>query len=247
MKQTYKLVIEYDGAPFHGWQRQKDKPTVQGEIEKTLSTMLNQPVTIAGSGRTDAGVHACAQVASFTADTLLLPKRIKKGLNRMIKSPIVIHHCSFAPDDFHAQYSAVSKEYHYMILNREDPCAINRGYVWHIRHPLDADKMNTCCKEIIGLHDFKSFENTGSPRSTTIREVFSCGVEPQEKDHLVFKIKANGFLKYMVRNLVGTMVQVGLHITTPAEFKAVLTAKDRKKAGATAPAHGLFLKQVNYS
>lgn len=248
MMKNFKIVIEYDGTPFFGWQRQKDRPTVQEEIENTLSRMLNQEVTISGSGRTDAGVHAWGQVASFKAETGLTTERIKKGMNSMIKSPIVIHDCAIVPDDFHAQYSAVSKEYHYVILNREDPCAIRRRYLWHIRHILDLEAMNSCCRQIIGRHDFKSFENTGSPRSTTVRQVFSAGFERRpEGDYLQFRICANGFLKYMVRNIVGTLVLAGRHHISENEFKNILSTKDRKKAGATAPAHGLFLHQVNYS
>jgi len=247
MSSTFKLIIEYDGSTFSGWQKQPDRRTIQGEIEKALSYMLNQPLKITGSGRTDAGVHAWAQVASFKAKTRLLPDQIKKGLNSIIKSPIVIHDCTIVPDDFHAQYSAVSKEYHYCILNREDPCAIKQAYVWHIRPALDIRIMNECCSMIIGTFDFKSFENRGSPKNSTIREVFYSHVENIKKDHLVFKICASGFLKYMVRNLVSTIVLAGLGKISVNEFEMILKAKDRTKAGATAPAHGLFLKQVNYS
>lgn len=246
MIKTFKMVIEYDGTGFFGWQRQKDRPTVQGKIEAILSRMLNQPVTIAGSGRTDAGVHAYGQVASFKADTALLPDRIKKGVNSMMKAPVVVRDCKVVPDGFHAQYSALSKEYHYKILNRDDPCAISRGYAWHISAPLNIEAVNQCCRRIVGTFDFKSFENTGSPRTSTVREVMFCNVEPQENDYLVFKICASGFLKYMVRNIVGTLVAAGLHKITVQDFEDILHAKDRTKAGATAPAHGLFLMQVNY-
>ena len=246
MIRTYKLVIEYDGTAFYGWQRQNELPTVQGIIEKTLSTIFNTEITISGSGRTDAGVHAWAQVASFIAEDRLHPDTVKKALNSMISQPIVIQDCQLVDDDFHAQYSAVSKEYHYFILNREDPCAIKRNYNWHIRTPLDLEKMNQCCGIICGVHDFKSFENTGSPRSSTTRQVFAAQVEPHGQDELVFKISASGFLKYMVRNLVGTIVDVGLGKISVDRFQQILEAKDRKKAGVTAPARGLFLKQVNY-
>lgn len=247
MKQHFKIIIEYDGAPFFGWQRQQDKPTVQEEIENQLSRILNQKITIAGSGRTDAGVHAFGQTASFSADTNLQPHKIKQALNSLIKLPIVIHDCTYVPDTFHAQYSAVSKEYHYVILNREDPCAIQQGYVWHIRHILDIAVMNACATKLIGTFDFKSFENTGSPRTSTVRQIFSAGFGSQGSDQIVFKICANGFLKYMVRNIVGTLVMAGMNKISVSDFEEILKAKDRKKAGATAPAHGLFLMQVNYS
>jgi tRNA pseudouridine38-40 synthase len=247
MKQHFQLTIEYDGSLFYGWQRQQDRPTVQEEIETQLSRILNQKITIAGSGRTDAGVHAYGQTASFAADTRLSPQRIKKGLNSLIKQPVVIHDCSVVSQDFHAQYSAISKEYHYHILNREDPCAIKKGYVWHVRQQLDLNAMNACCKSLVGTHDFKSFENTGSPRSSTVRTVFFSRMERVRNDSLVFKICATGFLKYMVRNIVGTLVAAGRHNISPEKFDRILAAKDRTKAGATAPAHGLFLMRVNYS
>lgn len=247
MKQNFKLIIEYDGTAFFGWQRQKDKKSVQGEIEKTLSKILNQDIKISGSGRTDAGVHAFGQVANFHADTTILPLNLKKGMNSLIKDPIVIRDCCIMADDFHARYNAVSKEYHYVLLNREDPCAINRFFQWHIRHPLNIDAMNQCCQAITGIFDFKSFENTGSPRSSTIREVFFSNITRLDNDRLVFKICANGFLKYMVRNLISTIVLTGLNKITPREFNIILKAKDRTLAGSTAPAHGLFLKKVTYS
>ncbi|MBU8911669.1 MAG: tRNA pseudouridine(38-40) synthase TruA [Desulfobacterales bacterium] len=247
MKKNFKLVIEYDGTEFFGWQRQKDKKTIQGEIEKALSKILNQKIKISGSGRTDAGVHAFGQVANFYADTGILPPDLKKGMNSLIKQPIVIRECCIMDDDFHARYKAVSKEYQYFILNREDPCAIDRLYQWHIRHPLDMGAMSQCCQAITGIFDFKSFENTGSPRSSTIREVFLANISHLGHSRLVFKICASGFLKYMVRNLISTIVLTGLNKRTPHEFTKILEEKDRAKAGPTAPAHGLFLKKVNYS
>ncbi|MCF6246999.1 MAG: tRNA pseudouridine(38-40) synthase TruA [Desulfobacula sp.] len=244
---TYKLIIEYDGSQFSGWQRQNDQTTIQGEIEKALSQILNHKIHIAGSGRTDAGVHAYGQVASFKAQTKVEPRAIKKGLTSMLKRAVVIRKCSIVNDNFHARYSAVSKEYHYFILNRPDPCAINRSYQWHIRQPLDLDMMNQCSQLIIGTHDFKSFESTGSPKSSTIRQLFFADFKKMNDDQIVFKIAATGFLKYMVRNIVGTIVSVGLNKMTIDEFMIVFKGKDRTKAGATAPAHGLFLKKVNYS
>ena len=246
MKKNFKLVIEYDGTGFYGWQRQADKITIQGELERTLSIILNRDITIAGSGRTDAGVHARGQVASFSADTRLEPAALKKGANSLMKHPIVIRECSLVDADFHAQYSAVSKEYHYHILNREDPCAVGRDYVWHVRYPLDTGAMNQCCGQLAGVHDFKSFENTGSPRTSTVREIFRARVDREAGNHVVFKICASGFLKNMVRNLTGTLKDVGTGKMTAKAFGEILAARDRTLAGATAPARGLFLHQVNY-
>ncbi len=251
MNQNFKIIIEYDGSKFFGWQRQKDKITIQEEIEIALSKILNQKINIYGSGRTDAGVHAFGQVASFYAATALKPLKIKQGVNSLIKLPVVIRDCTIVDEKFHARYNALSKEYHYFILNRQDPCAIKRGYQWHIKSPLDIKIMNQCCEIITGINDFKSFENTGSPRSSSIREVFFAKIELSDKNknnnRIVFKICANGFLRYMVRNLIGTIVLAGTNKITPEEFRKILQAKNRSKAGPAAPPHGLFLKKVNYS
>jgi tRNA pseudouridine38-40 synthase len=254
MNKNFKIVIEYDGRKFFGWQRQKDKKTIQESIEVVLSKILNQKVNISASGRTDAGVHALGQVANFHASTAMSPEKLKRAVNSLIKLPIVIKSCHIVDDQFHARYSALSKEYHYFILNQEDPSAITRHYQWHIRQSLDMDKMNQCCRAITGSFNFKSFENSGSPRSSTIREVFFAKINPlNENDNndfanntLVFKICAEGFLKYMVRNLIGTIVLAGKHKITPHEFIKIIFAENRAKAGATAPPHGLFLKKVNY-
>ncbi len=246
MGQTFKLTIEYDGTGFSGWQRQLDRLTIQGALEQVLSKILDQPVSIAGSGRTDAGVHAHAQVASFCAETAMDPLVLKKGLNSLMKHPIVVKACVLVPGDFHAQYSAVSKEYRYVILNREDPCAIGRDYVWHIHRPLDLDRINQCCALLCGTHDFKSFENAGAPRRSNVRTVFSARMDRLDQDRLVFSICADGFLKNMVRNIVGTLVDAGHGKVSPQMFETILMARNRSLAGATAPARGLFLHQVNY-
>jgi tRNA pseudouridine38-40 synthase len=247
MDKNFKIIIEYDGTSFFGWQKQPNQKTVQEEIEKALSRILNQNIKIRASGRTDSGVHALGQVASFKANTNLDTLNVKKGLNSLIKQPIVIRDCSVVDDSFHAQYNAVSKEYHYHILNREDPSAVGRLYQWHIRKPLDVKLMQQCCNQVAGIHDFKSFESTGSPRSSTIREIFFFNIENQDHNKIVFKICGSGFLKYMVRNLVGTIVLAGTGKISVEDFKKIIKTKDRSKAGATAPALGLFLKKVNYS
>ncbi|MCP4763956.1 MAG: tRNA pseudouridine synthase A, partial [archaeon] len=159
MNKNFKIVIEYDGTGFFGWQKQKNHKTIQETIELVLSKILNQKIKIIASGRTDAGVHAFGQVANFHADTCMNPLKLKKAVNSLIKLPIVIRECTIVDDDFHARYNAVSKEYYYFILNQEDPWAIKRQYLWHIRHPLDIQIMNQCCGFIQGVFDFKSFEN----------------------------------------------------------------------------------------
>jgi tRNA pseudouridine38-40 synthase len=201
MTRNFKLIIEYDGSRYHGWQRQKEDRSIQGEIEKALKTITAGSVTLNGSGRTDAGVHAQGQVANFECNTRLEPDALMNGLNSLLQDDIVIKVCEPVSASFHARYDAKSKVYHYRILNRPLPAAIGRQYSWFIRKALNL---------------------------------------------LVFHIEADGFLRYMVRNMVGTLVDVGLEKSTPHDFKRILHSKDRSQASATAPAQGLMLMEVKY-
>jgi tRNA pseudouridine38-40 synthase len=245
--QNFKIVIEYDGTSYQGWQRQNNGITIQGTIEAAIETMINNPVTVIGSGRTDAGVHALNQVASFRADTRLTSEIFKRGLNSLLPPDIVIKDCVAVDDGFHAQYSARSKVYRYRILNRSNPTALFRQYTWHIRKPLDLNAMNKAMAYLEGQHDFSAFEATGSPRSDAVRTVIDANLTEKDSDgYVVFSIEADGFLRHMVRNVVGTLVDVGLGKVSPGAFEDILMSKDRKKAGITAPAHGLVLKEVKY-
>ena len=246
MIKNFKIIIEYDGTGFHGWQRQKDDRTIQQEIELALSTMTGGPVTLIGSGRTDAGVHALGQVANFLCETELTPEIFLKGLNSILPGEIVIKDCRRADASFHARYDAKSKIYHYRILNRKVPAAIGRQYAWFIRRKLDTAAMRSAIAYIIGSHDFKSFEGTGSPRSHTTRTVMAAELVENMEGSVIFQIEADGFLRYMVRNIVGTLVDVGLGKITSAECKDILESKNRANASATAPPHGLFLMEIKY-
>jgi tRNA pseudouridine38-40 synthase len=201
---------------------------------------------VIGSGRTDAGVHACGQVANFKCDTKLNANDFLGGLNSLTPEDIVIAECEAVADEFHARFSVTSKIYHYRILNRSNPSAIMRQYAWHIRKTLDLDDMRTAISHLVGSYDFKAFEGAGSPRSHTVRNVMNANLTKVDDGYLVFEIEADGFLRYMVRNIVGTLVEVGLGKISPADVKHILDSKDRSRAAATAPAHGLFLKRVNY-
>lgn len=246
MKKNFKLIIEYDGSLYHGWQRQKDDRSIQGEIEKALQKMTTHRVTVIGSGRTDAGVHAEGQVASFKCDTRLDPEALLNGLNSLLAEDTVIKVCEQVSSSFHARFDAKSKIYHYKILNRPTPAAIGRKYSWLIRKSLNQDAMRAAISHIIGRHDFKAFEGTGSPRQHTTRQVYSADLIEQQSGLLVFHIEADGFLRYMVRNIVGTLVDVGMQKLTSDDFKSILDSKDRSQASATAPAHGLTLVKVIY-
>ncbi len=245
MEKNIKLVIEYDGGAYHGWQRQKNERTIQGEMEKVIRTMTCQPVALIGSGRTDAGVHALGQVANFHCSTTLTAEILLRGLNRLLPEDIVVHSCCIVEADFHARYDAKSKTYRYQILNQYPPRAVGRQYAWQIRQTLNLPEMRlaACC--LMGEQDFKAFEGSGSPRSSTIRNVLRADLR-EENNCVIFEIQATGFLKYMVRNIVGSLVEVGLGKMTSADFKAVLDSRDRQQAGLTAPPQGLFLVAVDY-
>jgi tRNA pseudouridine38-40 synthase len=246
MLKNFKITIEYDGTDYHGWQRQAEDRTIQGEIEKALMTMTGNKITLTAAGRTDAGVHAFGQVANFHCRTALDPHVFQKGLNSLVPKDIVITSCTQVSAKFHARYDVKSKSYHYRILNRDLPAAIFRKYAWHIRKKLNLDAMAEALCYIIGTHDFKAFQGTGSPRANTVRSVMHANFEKMDEGYLVFKIQGNGFLRFMVRNIVGTLVDVGLGKITPKDFNNILLSKDRNLAGITAPAHGLFLMNVNY-
>jgi len=246
MPRNFKLTIEYDGSSYNGWQRQKNGRTIQGEIEKALMTMTGEKIILTGSGRTDAGVHAFGQTANFLCDTKLSAGAFLNGLNSLLQEDIVIRKCGEVDENFHARISAKSKIYNFRILNSSLPSAICRQYAWSIRKKLDPDAMRQASVYITGSHDFKAFEGAGSPRSSTIRCVIKATLMERDNDYLIFEIEADGFLRFMVRNIVGTLAEVGLGKITPDEFKKILLSKDRKLAGATAPPHGLFLMGVKY-
>ncbi len=246
MRKNFKLIIEYDGSSYHGWQRQKNRKTIQGEIEKAIMTITRKKIALTGSGRTDAGVHAFGQVANFYCDTEISPEVFQRGLNGLMPKDIIIKECNTVDEKFHARYDAKTKTYRYKILNRTIPAAICRQYAWFIKKKLDLDAMQSAILHIIGTNDFKAFEGAGSPRSSTKRRVINAGLQQKEKEYLIFEIEANGFLRFMVRNIVGTLLDVGLCKITPDDFKKILLSKDRNLAGATAPSHGLFLMNVKY-
>jgi len=246
MAENFKLTIEYDGGAYHGRQRQKEDRTIQFEIEKAIKTVTGESVALIGSGRTDAGVHALAQVANFSCSTGLSSRDIHRALNSLTPVDIVIRKCEKVDENFHARYDAKSKIYIYRILNSKIPIAVGRQYSWLIKNELDVDSMRKALNHVRGSHDFKAFEGTGSPRPHTVRHVMKAEIDFHDKGILVFEIEADGFLRYMVRNITGSLVDVGLSKISPEEFERILLSKDRNLAGPTAPPQGLFLKLVNY-
>jgi len=243
---TFKLIIEYDGSGFHGWQRQKSDRSVQETIEKALSVMTRESVTLIGSGRTDAGVHALGQVGSFITRARLDGDALRNGLNSLLPDDVVIQACEQMHEGFHARFDVISKHYCYHILNRPIAPAIGRQFVWHIHKSLDVQSMRAAAECLIGTHDFKAFEGTGSPRSHTVRTVSISTVKETGGGNLTYDIAANGFLRFMVRNIVGTLVEVGLGKISAEKVPEILQSRDRSRAGATAPPRGLFLVDVSY-
>ena len=246
MEKNFKLTIEYDGTAFHGWQTQKSEPTIQAAIENALATMTGQAVRLIGAGRTDAGVHALGQVANFRCDTRMDEAAMQRGLNSLLPPDIVIRRCRQAAPSFHARFDAKSKRYRYTILNQPVPAAIGRQYVWHLRPQLDTAAMRAGLESIIGRHDFSAFEGAGSPRQHSIRTVMAAEIAAPAPCRMEISIEAEGFLRYMVRNIVGTLVAVGSGKMAISDVGAILASGDRSRAAPTAPPQGLCLLEVTY-
>lgn len=240
-----KLAIEYDGTNYVGWQRQPTGPTIQETIETSLKVITGEDIKLLGSGRTDSGVHALGQVAHFRTESRLSISEIQKGLNSILPKDIAIIETEEVDTGFHAQLSARSKTYIYKILNRPFPSAILRDRTWFIPFPLNTLLMNEAARMLLGEHDFRAFTQSESTVKSTIRNVFSAGVETR-KDILEFRIESDGFLKRMVRLIVGTLVQVGKEKITPEQFYGILESGEKTKFVHSAPARGLYLKEVRY-
>ncbi len=248
-----KLIIAYDGTCYAGWQKQKKDPTIQGLLERAIATMTDAPVVLHGAGRTDAGVHALAMVANFTTAANIPCTGFLKGLNSILPSAIRILAATEVEPEFHARRSACAKTYVYNICNTPVQIPTERLYSAHIPNNLDIDAMKASLACIQGTHNFSSFEASGSrdPEITggrgAIREILAARIDRQDKeDRIRITLIGDGFLRYMVRNIAGTLIQVGKGAITVQNFKDILAAKDRSCAGPTAPAHGLFLKEVHY-
>lgn len=248
MSYKVKILIKYDGTEFEGWQRQAgNTPTIQAALEAAASRMLSEPITVVGSGRTDSGVHAMGQVAHFITQKDPTDKvYIAKGLNSLLPASVSVQKAWLAPDDFHAQRSAVRKTYIYRIQNTPWPDPMLRRYSLWLRRPIDMQKLNAASEFLVGEHDFKSFQTGGTELKTTIRRVISAGWTKSADGILQFEITGTGFLKQMVRNIVGALLHVEQYESDPAAIQKIMLANDRQAAKGTAPAQGLFLLQVDY-
>jgi tRNA pseudouridine38-40 synthase len=245
-QRNIKMVLAYDGSRYRGWQRQKTGETIQQSLEERLRMILQEPVCVVASGRTDAGVHALGQVCHFRTDARLGVDVIRKGLNALLPEDIFVGEMSQVDADFHARYSAKGKAYEYRILNREDRDLFQRHYAWHVRTPLDMPAISECLSTLEGTHDFSSFRSTGSGNMNPVRTICRAEIGRGEGGLLKVMLEADGFIRHMVRNIVGTVVEVGLGRIDPSGFEAILRAKDRRRASSKAPPQGLFLVEVRY-
>ncbi len=244
-RRNLRLDLEYDGTRYHGWQRQKNAPTLQEAIETALARLTGEQIRLIGSGRTDAGVHAVNQVANFlTASTIPL-KAFVHGLNSLLPPDIAVLSAREMPPDFHARKAARSKTYEYRILNRPVRSPLSLRFAWHLAAPLDFQALNAAAHLLPGEHDFAAFQASGSAVKTTRRRVLTAEWQ-EHHGRYTFTITATGFLRGMVRSLVGTMAQIGLHQRPVSDLAGLLAQPDRRLTGPTAPPQGLFLVEVVY-
>lgn len=255
MERNILLKIAYDGSGFHGWQRQPDKRTVQGHLETVLSRLFKTEIMLNGTSRTDAGVHALGQQASFKADVNIPVEKLARVINNALCgcekgsfaiSPVRIVAAEEKPPEFHARFDAKGKTYIYKIKNTETIDVFQRSYVYHVAEALDTCAMRRAADILTGTHDFKSFEASGStPRESTVRTLYRMELL-QEGDMIQLQVTGDGFLYNMVRILTGTLVDVGRGRLTAQQMTDILAAKDRRTAGHTAPPFGLYLAKVYY-
>jgi tRNA pseudouridine38-40 synthase len=247
VSQTFKLTIAYDGTDFIGWQRQASGVSIQGLLEDALGELDGRPVTVIGAGRTDAGVHACGQVAAARLDREVDAATVVRAVNIRLPPPVRILDASPVPADFHARFDARLKSYRYRIWNADVVSPFERSYAWHVPMALDVAAMAAAAAALRGTHDFAAFQGTGSDTQTTVRTVVQSAISRDTGSPLVvYDVAGEGFLRHMVRNIVGTLVEVGRGRYPAAWIGEVLASRDRTSAGPTAPAHGLFLMAVAY-
>lgn len=246
MSRNIKVIIEYDGTHYHGFQRQTDDlPTIQQVVENTLSVLLKHPVTVIGAGRTDAGVHARGQVINFSTDCRIPTDRIVLAMNSLLPGDIAAIKAEEVAPSFHAQFSAKSKVYRYHIYNSRIPSAFERLYSYHVPQMLDVEKMTQAAAFIVGEHDFTAFRAAGSTARTPVRNVMRLDIEHQPP-HIYLTIEANGFLYNMVRIITGTLLYVGKGKLSPEDVRRMVQSGTREEAGPTVPPQGLCLMEVKY-
>jgi len=251
-----KLRIEYDGTAFHGWQAQKNRPAIQTILEETILKITGEKSKITGASRTDAGVHALGQVAAFRTHSSLEPETIQKALNALLPYDIRILEVTDVKDAFHPRYDAIKKSYFYIIANQRLSSAFLYRYTWTVQQTLDRACMKEAAHVLVGTHDFSAFQGSGSGVKNPVREIFSLSMEDfnsldfmtirYKGNFIKMRIEATGFLRHMVRNIAGTLVEIGRGRIPSDQMRDILASRNRRRAGPTAPANGLFLERVVY-
>ena len=241
-----KLTLEYDGTGSVGWQVQPNGPSIQAELERAVATLLGEPTPVASAGRTDAGVHALGQVASVRLTCGHDAATLTRALNAQLPEEIRVLSVEDAAAEFHARFSARSKTYRYVIRNAPIATPFERAYVWHLPERLNADAMREAAALVVGTHDFAAFQSVGTETPGSVRTILRSEVREVEPTLLAYEVVGEGFLRYMVRALTGTLVEIGRGWRDPASMGDLLAGGRRADAGATAPPHGLFLVAVDY-
>ena len=242
---NYKMTVQYDGTRYSGWQRQGNtSSTIQGRLEQTLSRLLEEPISVSGSGRTDGGVHSLGQIANFRTEKFMNCKEFRDRLNAALPEDIYVSDLRLAGERFHARLSAKEKVYRYTIENGPERNVFARKYVYHVAEPLDSDKMTQAAHLLLGTHDFRGY-STGHTKKSTVRHLSSIDIRREGKN-LTLTFTGNGFLYNMVRILTGTLIEVGLSQRTPDSVLTALESGKRTDAGFTAPPQGLCLLEVRY-
>ena len=241
-----KLIIEYDGKSFNGWQKQPNKLNIQGEIEKAIGELTGEEIELIASGRTDAGVHSLGQTANFKTENETIPiEKFPVAIKSKLKKSIVIKSAEEMDERFHSRYSVKSKTYRYVINNSEMGTAIYRDLEYHFPIKLDVEKMNKAAKYFVGEHDFAGFKASGTSSKSSVRKIYKAEVY-REDDRIKIELTGNGFLYNMVRIISGTLLDVGMDKIKVEEIPEIIESKDRKRAGRTLPAYGLYLVKVEY-
>jgi tRNA pseudouridine38-40 synthase len=242
----YRLLLEYDGGPYNGFQAQADQPSVQGSLERAVKAFCGETVRIHAAGRTDSGVHATGQVAHVDLAKAWAPETVRNALNAHLRpEPLVVLEASEAPEGWHARFSAVERRYLFRILNRRSPPGLEQGRVWHVAGPLDAAAMHAAAQALVGLHDFTTFRDVHCQSKSPVKTLDVARVE-RLGDEVRLTFEARSFLHRQVRSMTGTLAEVGAGRWTAAQVAEALAARDRKACGPVAPPQGLYLTGVGY-
>ena len=241
----YKFVLEYDGTNYHGWQLQPNAVTLQGRLEAVLARLFNEPIRVRAAGRTDTGVHALGQVVSFHTPYERDLFRLQGSINALLPSDMAVKQLAMTTETFNPRRDAQSRTYRYQMWNQFSRSAIWARYSWHIPIALDIPAMDRAASLLVGDHDFSSFQGSDSVEHNPVRTVLRS-IVCQDGNFLIYDVEARSFLRHMVRNIVGTLFDVGRGVRSVEEFAQILAARDRTRAGQTAPPQGLFLVEVRY-